>query len=46
MIWELVYGSDVVFWRFDDSTVDKIPNIMEAVYLGGVYVQEDRIAVV
>jgi len=29
-----------VFWGFSDSTGESIPNSLEAVYLGDVYVQE------
>ena len=36
----------VVFWGFSNSTGESILNSMEAVYLGDVYVEEERIAVV
>jgi len=36
----------VVFWGFSNSTGESILNSLEAVYLGDVYVQEERIAVV
>jgi len=37
--------SDVgVFWGFSNSTGKSILNNLEAVYLGDVYVQEERIA--
>ena len=35
----------VVFWGFSNSTGESILNSSEAVYLGDVYVQEERIAV-
>ena len=39
--------SDVVVFRgFGNSTGESILNSLEAVYLGDVYVQEERIAVV
>ena len=39
--------SDVVmFWGFSNSTGESILNSLEAVYLGDVYVEEERIAVV
>ena len=38
--------SDVVmFWGFSNSTGESILNSLEAVYLGGVYVQEERVTV-
>ena len=36
----------VVFWGFSNSTGESILNSLEAVYLGDVYVEEERIAVV
>src|SRR6218665_2928587 len=36
----------VVFWGFSNSTGENILNSLEAVYLGDVYVEEERIAVV
>ena len=39
--------SDVVmFWGFSNSTGESILNSLEAVYLGEVYVQEERVTVV
>ena len=39
--------SDVVMlWGFSNSTGKSILNSLEAVYLGDIYVQEERIAVV
>ena len=39
--------SDVVmFWSFSNSTGESILNSLEAIYLGEVYVQEERIALV
>jgi len=36
----------VVFWGFSNSTGESILNSLEAVYLGDVYVEVERIAVV
>jgi len=36
----------VVFWGFSDSTGESILNSLEVVYLGDIYVQEERNAVV
>jgi len=36
----------VVFWGFSNSAGESILNSLEGVYLGDVYVQEERIAVV
>ena len=36
----------VVFWGFINSTGESILNGLEAVYLGDVYVEEERITVV
>ena len=36
----------VVFWGCSNSTGESILNSLEAVYLGDVYVQEERITVV
>ena len=39
--------SDVVmFWGFSNSTGERILNSLEAVYLGEVYVQEERVTLV
>ena len=39
--------SDVmVFWGFSNSAGESILNSLEAVYLGDVYVEEERITVV
>jgi len=41
-----LYSSDMVmFWGFSNSTGESILNSLEAVYLGDVYVQEERITV-
>src|SRR6218665_241207 len=40
----LEHRSDVVmFWGFSNSTGESILNSLEAVYLGEVYVQEERV---
>jgi len=36
----------VLFWGFGENTGESILHSLEAVYLGDIYVQEDRIAVV
>ena len=36
----------VMFWGFSNSTGESILNSLEAVYLGEVYVEEERITAV
>ena len=36
----------VVFWGFSNNTGESILNSLEAVYLGDVYLREERITVV
>ena len=40
-------GSDVMmFWGFSNSTGESMLNNLEAIYLGEIYVQEERVTVV
>ena len=36
----------VMFWGFSNSTGESIPNSLEAVHLGEVYVQEEKVTVI
>ena len=44
--WSFFQNRSDMFWGFSNSTPESILNSLEAVYLGDVYVQEERIVVV